>query len=207
MKKIVFFLFILSAGVILSCNQSPKTQKEVSSKSASNDALEFHKIMHFQNIEFNIKSIRKEYGMSELTIIPSGLEIDNRAQTQIVEGRVINAEVEDLNSDGSPELLIYTQSDGSGSYGNVIAWSVNNRKSMSMIYFPAITDDAALCKGYMGHDEFRVVETSLVRRFPIYREGDSNANPTGGIRQITYKLVDGEAMRKFEVKEIGESDL
>jgi hypothetical protein len=39
-----------------------------------------------------------------------------------------------------------------------------------------------------------VVETSLVRRFPVYRSGDSNAKPTGGTRQVTYKLVPGEAM-------------
>jgi len=47
--------------------------------------------------------------------------------------------------------------------------------------------------GYMGHDEFAVVESSLARRFPIYKKGDSNANPTGGMRQLQYKLVPGEA--------------
>ena len=45
----------------------------------------------------------------------------------------------------------------------------------------------------MGHDEFRVVESSLVRRFPVYREGDTNAKPTGGTRQISYELKAGEA--------------
>ena len=110
------------------------------------------------------------------------------------------AEIEDLNSDGSPEVLIYTKSDGSGSYGNVIGFSVNNKKSMSQIYFPPITDNKELSKGYMGHDEFTIIETTLAQRFPIYKESDSNANPTGGTRQVTYKLVDGEASRKFVVK-------
>ena len=45
----------------------------------------------------------------------------------------------------------------------------------------------------MGHDEFAVVENVLARRFPVYKEGDSNANPTGGTRQIQYKLKAGEA--------------
>jgi len=56
--------------------------------------------------------------------------------------------------------------------------------------------------GYMGHDEFAIVETSLVRRFPIYKTGDSNSNPTGGTRQIQYKLKDGEGSRVFEIHKI-----
>ena len=137
---------------------------------------------------------------TELTVTPYGLEIDNSAVTQTIDGNVVDVEIEDLNSDGSPEVLIYTKSDGSGSYGNVIGFSVNNKKSMSQIYFPPITDNKELSKGYMGHDEFTIIETTLAQRFPIYKESDSNANPTGGTRQITYKLVDGEASRKFVVK-------
>ena len=57
----------------------------------------------------------------------------------------------------------------------------------------------------MGHDEFTIIESSLARRFPIYRDGDTNSNPTGGMRQIQYKLVDGEASRKFVVDKITNS--
>ncbi len=45
----------------------------------------------------------------------------------------------------------------------------------------------------MGHDEFTVVETSLARRYPIYTKYDTNNKPTGGTRQLQYKLVVGEA--------------
>ncbi|MDX2432339.1 MAG: hypothetical protein QNK35_15485, partial [Bacteroides sp.] len=117
----------------------------------------------------------------------------------------VDAEIEDLNSDGFPELLIYTQSAGSGSYGDVIAYSVNNGKSVSQVYFPPISDNPEASKGYMGHDEFTIIETSLAHRFPIYKEGDTNADPTGGMRQIRYKLVDGEASRRFEIVKITDS--
>ncbi len=56
--------------------------------------------------------------------------------------------------------------------------------------------------GYMGHDEFAIIETSLARRFPIYKDGDTNNDPTGGTRQIEYKLKDGEASRLFVIDEI-----
>jgi hypothetical protein len=45
----------------------------------------------------------------------------------------------------------------------------------------------------MGHDAFSVGEGAFLRRFPIYRDGDTNTNPTGGMRQLQYKLVQGEA--------------
>lgn len=163
------------------------------------DKTIFKKHLTLQGIGFNISTKKNEVD-TELTVAPYGLEIDNSAITQTIDGSVVDAEIEDLNSDGFPEVVIYTQSDGSGSYGNVIGYSVNNGKSISQIYFPPITDNKKLSEGYMGHDKFTIIETSLSQRFPIYKEGDSNANPTGGTRQINYKLVDGEASRKFEIK-------
>jgi len=38
-----------------------------------------------------------------------------------------------------------------------------------------------------------VLEGELGRRFPVYRDQDSNAQPTGGMRQLHYSLVHGEA--------------
>ena len=64
---------------------------------------------------------------------------------------------------------------------------------MTEIYLPSLEDDPEISAGYMGHDEFSVGEGALLRRFPIYREGDSNAQPSGGTRQIQYKLEAGEA--------------
>ena len=88
----------------------------------------------------------------------------------------------DLNGDGSPELYVYVASAGSGSYGSLVAYSANRRKSLSEIYLPPITDHATAAQGYLGHDQFAVVEGTLVRRFPVYKPGDSNAAPSGGSR-------------------------
>jgi hypothetical protein len=37
------------------------------------------------------------------------------------------------------------------------------------------------------------LEGVLGQRFPLYRDDDTNARPTGGMRQLQYKLVPGEA--------------
>lgn len=114
---------------------------------------------------------------------------------QEIDGRVNGMEVADLNSDGRPDLLIYVTSAGSGSCGSVKAWTVSKKQTLLPITMPELTGPWA--QGYMGHDSFAVVETTLMRKFPVYRPGDSNARPTGGIRTVSYKLAPGEASWQF----------
>jgi hypothetical protein len=156
------------------------------------NARPFDETASLDGITFHV-TCPNDSSMSNLSIVPSGLESDNRPIHREVEGIVTGMEVADLNADQSPEIYIYVQSVGSGSYGSLVAYAANNRKSLSEIYLPPVTDNAEAAKGYMGHDELAVVETTFVRRFPIYLDGDTNANPTGGTRQIQYKLTPGEA--------------
>lgn len=168
------------------------------------DLTKFMKVLNLQEVGFNVSSIRKD-GKNMMSIFTFGLEESEYNESFDIEGeQVIDAEVEDLNSDGSPELFVYTQTIGSGSYGNIYVFSVNNKKSMSQVYFQPTAENDKINKGYMGHDEFSVVENSLVQRFPIYKEKDTNANPTGGTRQVSYKLIDGEASRKLVVDKVSE---
>jgi hypothetical protein len=108
-----------------------------------------------------------------------------------VNGQVVGAEVADLNSNGMPEIYVFVQGAGSGSYGEVVAFAVIKGAELSPITLPELT--GANAQGYQGHDQFQVVESCLARRFPIYKPGDSNAKATGGQRQICYKLKAGEA--------------
>lgn len=163
-----------------------------SSHAENNNVQGFEQSLSLQGISFKVSCPNKG-SINKLTITPSGLEIDNAVIEQEIDGGVTGAEIGDINSDGSPEIYIYVHSAGSGTYGDVIAYSANNKKSLSGIYLPPLTDDKKNSAGYMGHDEFTLVENTLARRFPLYKEGDSNANPTGGMRDLTYKLTQGEA--------------
>ena len=165
----------------------------------------YSKELSLQNVNFIIKSTNQG-SLNTLIIEPEGLEIVNNKEIHKIDGLVTNAEIEDLNSDGWPEVLIYINSAESGSYGIVIGYSVNNGKSMSQIYFPDISKNHEISTGYMGQDEYTVVETKLMQRFPIYLEGNTNFKPSGKIRQVQYKLVDGETSRKFEVEKVYEFD-
>ena len=134
-----------------------------------------------------------EGSINQLTIVPHGLSSQKDPVTVEIDGTVSGAEIDDLDANGFPEVYVFVTSAGSGSYGSLIGYAVNNGKSMTEIYLPPIADDAKHNGGYMGHDEFAVVEGTFVQRFPIYEKMDTNAQPSGKIRQLQYKLKAGEA--------------
>ena len=112
----------------------------------------------------------------------------------------------DLDTTGFDEIYIFTVSAGSGSYGRIIGIASNRDKSMSMINFPEIANSDPIFDGYMGHDDFTIQNQRLLRSFPIYREQDTNADPTGGVRRIVYMLKPGEAMWQLKIDKVESPD-
>ena len=152
----------------------------------------FQKNLDLQGISFEIEATN-DGSINQLTITPMGLSEDTAAVQTEIDGTVTGAEIDDLDANGYPEIYVYVTSAGSGSFGTIVAYAVNDGKTMTPIYLPPLEEDATNSKGYMGHDEFAVLEGVLGRRFPLYQSGDSNSDPTGKIRQLQYKLKAGEA--------------
>jgi hypothetical protein len=150
----------------------------------------FNQTLQLQGISFQVQS-RGEGSPQQLTITPTGANPPIQSIQQTVNGRVVLAEVADLNSNGLPEIYGYVQGAGSGSYGELVAYAVMKGRDLSPVTLPELT--GANARGYQGHDQFQVVESCLARRFPIYKPGDSNAKASGGERQVCYKLKAAEA--------------
>lgn len=186
--------FYCSGGASLAGNYS----KIEGPLDATIDPTIYSKVLMLQGIGFNVSTSPDDKGV-KLTIMPFGLSEDNTPFEKYIEGKITDSEIEDLNSDGFPELLVYTQT-GPNDLGYVEAVSVNNGKSMSLAYFRPTTEDKRISEGYNGHDQFTLVETMLGQRFPIYENG----KPTGKNRQVMYSLKDGEAMRFFELQNVSE---
>ena len=210
-SKTIIYLTI-TVMTIVGCNDQTENQSQdnkpvdtikVQEPNIEKETYSFQKLLQFKDISFDIKT-KGSGSLRQLIIQPKGFEETNKNFELEIDGKVTDAQIADLNSDGFPELLIFTQSAGSGTYGNVIAFSANGAKSMSQVYFPPTSENPKLNKGYMGHDTFLINESTLIQEFPIYKEGDPNSNPSGGIRRIQYKLVDGEAARKFVVDKISD---
>lgn len=164
-------------------------------------AIAFERTLELLGIRFVVASPNASED-NRVSIAPSGLEIDNRPVESPVDGRVIDARVADLNADGSPEIYVFATSGGSGSYGSLVGYSANRRKSLSQVYLAPIAEDPKLAPGYMGHDTFELDGKVLVRRFPLYRDGDANASPGGGTRELRYRLEQGEASWRLVVDSV-----
>jgi len=135
---------------------------------------------------------------------------DNR-QVNIVSTKVPNlkfaSQVDDLNNDGFPDVVMYAKSSAPNEKGYLYAISSEENRSFRPIAFPDITDDAKLSKGYRGHDEFSLLETTLMRKFPIYSDTDSTNQGPIGKRVVQYRLVNKEGrltfivLRSYEAKQ------
>lgn len=131
--------------------------------------------------------------INQLSIKPKDLASGNEELVDELDGSAYGAELADLDGNGWPEIYVYVASAGSGSYGSLVAYAVNAGKSVTPIHLPSMEDSPETAAGYMGHDQFAVVENRLVRRFPVYLENDTNAAASGGTRQLQYRLEPGEA--------------
>jgi hypothetical protein len=152
----------------------------------------FDQTLALQGISFRVQS--PNAGLpNKLLITPAGLAGDNASIARPIEGLVVAAEVADLNADGSPEVYVFVQAPGGDARSSLVAYAANRKRSLSDIYLPPIDETPGNAQGYRGHDEMRTVENAVVRRFPIYREGDAADAPSGGTRQLQYKLVAGES--------------
>lgn len=206
MNKLLIIFLMLSFAACKSKDIARHTVVSQQEVAIDNNSESFSLELSSNEIVFKISVVRQA---DDKMLSVSTIGLKNREYDEsfdILGEIVVDAELADLNEDGSPELLIYTQSVGSGSYGKVYAFSVNNLKSMSQVYIVPISDNEKLKQGYMGHDEFKIVDNTLLQYFPIYLDGDSNVQATGGVRQISYQLVDGESSRRLEPTEVIEKD-
>lgn len=153
-------------------------------------------------IELRIHS--DEDGMFDFHLIPKGFEFTRDTLILTDSNPLSEGFLADLDNNGFEELYLITTAEGSGSYGHIHGFASNSDKSLTPIYLrPIHENDLApgeLFDGYMGHDSIFMDQGKLMRKFPVYREGDPNCCPTGGIRQLRYNLVPGEATWKLEAQ-------
>lgn len=164
-------------------------------------AAGFDQHYELQGIRFHVECPNTS-SLNPLTLSPTGLAIVNSPQAVEIDGTVTGAEVADLDGNGWPEIYIYINTAGSGAYGSVVAYAVNNGKSMSAIYLPPTSDNPELAPGYRGHDQFTIIGNALVQRFPVYAEEDTQSAPSGGTRQVSYELSAGEAGWQLRPKHV-----
>ena len=142
---------------------------------------------------FRINCYNKSSEKNPINIYPVGFESEARDFSFELKGVLIGTEVDDLNKDGFPELLLYVATIDSLQKSSVIAISSQENKSVAPIIFPDILDDPRLRDSYKGADKYMLLEGVLMRTYPLY-EKDANGVqiPTGKMRRLMYRVAPGE---------------
>jgi hypothetical protein len=142
-------------------------------------------------VGYRIVCNNRDTATNELDIKPIGFEHDAHESRLLIRGRIFKSEIDDLNNDGYPDLMIYIVIGARGEYKNAYAIVSVANKSFVPVGLPDVQLDAKFKDGYRGYDEFSLMEGSLMRKFPVYKPEDTN-NPTGGRRIILYELTGSE---------------
>jgi hypothetical protein len=140
-------------------------------------------------VGYRVTCRNKNVEVNDLSVRPIGFDGSAREMAFPLRGRVLKAEIDDLNSDGYPDLVLYVYSDSAGAFGTVYAFLSQGNKSMTGCVLPDPMMNGKINTGYKGHDQFILMEGNLLQKFPIYKPGDDKDKPTGGTRVVLYQLA------------------
>lgn len=211
--KSQFYSILIAAGLLVgSCSpaktsdpedqtttESPESIPATEESTTTDQRFISTQELQLQGITFKISATNKQ-PINSIVVSVEGLEIGDDTQTIEIAGGLVNAETEDMNSDGSPELILFLNSYGEEPEEFAVGFSVNNQKSMSRVAIPPLTSEQEV--GYQGGGEMAIVETKLIRRFPVYEQIGEEWVKTDKTRQLQYALKEGEASRQFVLDKV-----
>ena len=105
------------------------------------------------------------------------------------DGALVRSWVTGPGTRGHFQVWIWTRASGSGAYGELECFDYDGATLRPL---PLADPDDALLEGYRGHDQFEVRGDKVYRRFPLYRDPDCNAEPTGGTRCLELDVKPGK---------------
>ncbi len=160
----------------------------------------FVKKLSMNGISFKIQA-GSTGSSNSLLIQASGLTEDNQKIMTEIKGFITEAQVADLNGDAWPELLLFIDLGKSKKTGTVLAYSVNEGKTMSLVEYPNTFESDQISEGYMGQDKFSLKDNKLIQEFPVHTADGKLTNKT---REVLYQLVKGSNPSFFEVEKVSD---
>jgi hypothetical protein len=139
-------------------------------------------------VGYRVECKNKNLDVNQVSVRPVGFDGSAREVTFPLRGRVQKAEIDDLNSDGYPDVVLYIYTDSAGIFGTVYAFLSVGNKSITGCVLADPMMNGKINSGYKGHDQFILMEGNLLQKFPIYKPGDDKDKPTGGTRVVLYQL-------------------
>ena len=151
----------------------------------------------------NTQYLVRTTGEGSMRLLSIGVRQNNQAPLALRD--TLDGEVQQTallpTPGGQSNLLVFVQSAGSGSYGQVYGYWPDGQTLRRLPDLPELTGPAS--QGYQGHDTFQVLGQEVVRTFPIYAPADANCCPSGGQRTVRYSLLDrGKGWQQTRVEQV-----
>lgn len=181
--------------------QTPATTTTPGAEETPTASGSFEKSLELQEHKFDVKA---SGGEVTVTATASGEQLSVEPGTEKIDGTVVGADVEDMDGNGFPEVYIYVTNNDDKKSGKLVAFGSNSGKSLTPIYLPPLDQVEGALEGYRGGDELQVVENRLVQRWSVYKEGDADGAPSGGTKQVQWRLEPGEATWTLVVDKVVE---
>ncbi len=150
-------------------------------------------------VGYRVTCNNKSPEQNEIKIKPVGFDKDAKEMGFYIKGRLQKAEIDDLNNDGFPDLVLYIYGGVNGVFGTVYAFASEENKSIAPFALPDVMLDGKLKDGYKGHDEFTLLEGKLMQQFPIFKPEDAKDKATGGKRVVIYTVLPSNGGFQFKV--------
>jgi hypothetical protein len=184
MKKLFFLVLLLSA--LLEYSDGLAQFKKMDTALTSG------------NTGYRIRCSNSKNDANEVNIKLIGFEKEARSGMNIIlNGQMYLAMIDDLNNDNFPDLVLIGYSGPHFQYGTAYAFASKENKSLMVFASKDIMLDGKLKPGYRGHDQFSLFEGSLIQKFPIYSQEDTDDKPSGGTRVIQYQMTVSESGKAY----------
>lgn len=89
-----------------------------------------------------------------------------------------------MDNDGNLEVSLWVRGHGTGGYGYLTLYELEENRLIERP-LPPLSDEQR--SGYGGHDQFTTSPSNIIHTFLVYKTGDANCCPIGGIVEAVYK--------------------
>jgi hypothetical protein len=167
--------------------------------------LKYDSTLKIGKVGYRVFCMNRSVDKNAISIRPIGFKSEGRDINLDLKGKVASSEIEDLNNDGFPDLVVYvTEKSGNT---NLFSIASKDNETIEPIILPDITNDMQMSKGYRGGDDYKLVEGILFRKFPVYEADTAIKTPTNKVRQILYRVIRGDQQGLWKFKPFKNFDL
>jgi hypothetical protein len=167
--------------------------------------LKYDSTLKIGKVGYRVFCMNRSIEKNAISIRPIGFKSEGRDINLDLKGKVASSEIEDLNNDGFPDLVVYvTEKSGNANLFSIVS---KENETIEPVILPDITNDMQMSKGYRGGDDYKLVEGILFRKFPVYESDTAIKTPTNKVRQILYRVVRGDQPGIWKYKPFKNFDL